>query len=49
LGHLPRKGEALRVNGAEFTVEEISDRVIEKVRVKKLDPPPTAEVEEEAS
>lgn len=49
LGHLPRKGETLRVNGAEFTVEEISDRAIEKVRVKKIEQPPTAEVEEETS
>jgi CBS domain containing-hemolysin-like protein len=40
LGHLPRKGESLRINGTEFTVEEMSDRAIEKIRVKRLDPPP---------
>lgn len=46
LGHLPRKGETLRINGAEFTVEEINDRVIEKIRVKRLDLPSATEADE---
>ncbi len=47
LGHLPRKGESLRINGTEFTVEEMSDRAIEKIRVKKLDPPPAKSDDEQ--
>ena len=36
LGHIPRKGEKLKVNGAEFIVEEVGDNAVEKVRVKKV-------------
>ncbi len=37
LGHIPKKGESLKVNGAEFVVEEMGERVVEKVRVRKLE------------
>ncbi|MBI2619883.1 MAG: HlyC/CorC family transporter [Ignavibacteriales bacterium] len=36
LGHLPAQGEVVRVNGAEFIIEKVDDRVIETIRVKKL-------------
>lgn len=36
LGHIPKKGETVRVNGAEFTVEHVDDRVVERIRVKRL-------------
>lgn len=39
LGHIPVKGETVRVNGAEFTVEQVKDRVVETIRVKKVLPP----------
>ncbi|MGH2568078.1 MAG: hemolysin family protein, partial [Bacteroidota bacterium] len=39
LGHIPTKGESLRVNGAEFVVEEAGERVVVKVRVRKLEQP----------
>jgi len=45
LGHLPAKGEIVRVNGAEFTIEKVDDRVIETIRAKKV--PVTQEKEEE--
>ena len=35
LGHLPVKGEIVSVNGAEFTIEKVGDRVVETVRVRK--------------
>ncbi len=38
LGHIPKKGEVLRVNGADLIAEEIGDNAIEKVRVKKVEP-----------
>lgn len=37
LGHIPKKGESLRVDGAEFIVEEVGERVVEKVRARKLE------------
>ncbi|MCX6133149.1 MAG: hemolysin family protein [Ignavibacteriales bacterium] len=45
LGHIPVNGESVRVNGVEFTVEQITDRVIDRIRVKKLPPPPEEETE----
>ena len=38
LGHIPKKGEVLRVNGADLIAEKIGDNAIEKVRVKKVEP-----------
>ncbi|MFH0988688.1 MAG: hemolysin family protein [bacterium] len=35
LGHIPEKGETIHVNSTEFTVEQVKDRVIEKVRVHR--------------
>ena len=46
LGHIPINGESVRVNGLEFTVEQVTDRVIDRVRVKRLPPPPDEESEE---
>lgn len=43
LGHIPKQGEVIRVNGTEFIVELVEDMVIERIRVRKLPPPPTAE------
>ncbi|MBI3112497.1 MAG: HlyC/CorC family transporter [Ignavibacteriales bacterium] len=48
LGHIPKKGEVIRVNGTEFTIELVEDKVIERIRVRKLPPPPPAEEEEES-
>lgn len=42
LGHIPVKGESVQVNGIEFTVEQVTDRVIDRVRVKRL-PMPSGE------
>jgi CBS domain containing-hemolysin-like protein len=39
LGHIPVNGENVRVNGVEFTVEQVTDRVIDRIRVKKLPAP----------
>jgi CBS domain containing-hemolysin-like protein len=36
LGHLPAKDERITINGAEFTIEKVDDRVIETIRVRKL-------------
>lgn len=36
LGHLPVKGEKVGVNGAEFIIEKVDDRVIETLRIRKL-------------
>jgi len=47
LGHIPQKGERVQVNGAEFTVEQITGRVIDRIRVKRL--PPSKNVEEPES
>jgi CBS domain containing-hemolysin-like protein len=46
LGHIPVNGENVRVNGVEFTVEQVTDRVIDRIRVKKLPPPPEQESQE---
>ncbi|MGA3245485.1 MAG: hemolysin family protein [Bacteroidota bacterium] len=46
LGHIPINGENVRVNGVEFTVEQVTDRVIDRIRVKKLPPPPEEEAQE---
>jgi CBS domain containing-hemolysin-like protein len=45
LGHIPVNGENVRVNGVEFTVEQVTDRVIDRIRVKKLPPPPEDEAQ----
>lgn len=36
LGHIPEKGERVAVNGVEFTVEQVTDRMIDRIRVKRL-------------
>jgi len=36
LGHIPVDGESVRVQGIEFTVEQITDRVIDRIRVKRM-------------
>jgi len=36
LGHLPAQGESVSVEGAEFMIEKVNDRVVETIRVKKL-------------
>lgn len=43
LGHIPESGERVMVNGVEFTVEQVTDRVIDRIRVKRLpqELPPT--------
>jgi CBS domain containing-hemolysin-like protein len=46
LGHIPVNGESVRVNGLEFTVEQVTDRVIDRVRVKRLPPPADQESDE---
>jgi putative hemolysin len=38
LGHIPQKGESVRLNDAEFTVEQVTGRVIDRIRVKRLPP-----------
>ena len=35
LGHIPRKGERLKTNGAEFTVEKVENNAVESLRVKR--------------
>lgn len=39
LGHIPQKGESVQVEGAAFVVEQVTGRVIDRVRVKRLPPP----------
>lgn len=46
LGHIPVNGENVHVNGVEFTVEQVTDRVIDRIRVKKLSAPPEEEAQE---
>ncbi len=46
LGHIPVNGENVRVNGVEFTVEQVTDRVMDRIRVKKLPAPPEEEAQE---
>jgi putative hemolysin len=41
LGHIPVAGERLQVNGIEFIVEQVTDRVIDRIRIKRLPPPIT--------
>ncbi|HWP83383.1 MAG TPA: hemolysin family protein [Bacteroidota bacterium] len=36
LGHIPKKGESVRVNGVQFIIEQVSDKAIETIRVKRL-------------
>jgi CBS domain containing-hemolysin-like protein len=36
LGHIPVDGETVRVHGIEFTIEQITDRVIDRIRVKRM-------------
>jgi CBS domain containing-hemolysin-like protein len=36
LGHLPNKGEKFRVDSTEFIIEEVNDRVIDTIRIKRL-------------
>ena len=38
LGHIPEQGEHVEVNGVQITVEQVTDRVIDRVRVKRLPP-----------
>ncbi|HVN47294.1 MAG TPA: hemolysin family protein [Bacteroidota bacterium] len=45
LGHVPKAGETLCVDGLELTAEKIIENAIELVRIKKL-PPPTDEESE---
>lgn len=46
LGHIPVNGENVRVNGVEFTVEQVTDRVIDRIRVRKLPPPAEEDAQE---
>ncbi len=46
LGHIPVNGESVSVNGVEFVVEQVTDRVIDRIRVKRLPPSPDADIEE---
>jgi CBS domain containing-hemolysin-like protein len=46
LGHIPVNGERVSVNGAEFVVEQVTDRVIDRIRVRRLPPAADAEIEE---
>jgi len=45
LGHIPIKGETLKVNGVEFTIEEVDERAVEMIRVKRI--PETEDQENE--
>jgi len=38
LGHIPVTGESIRVDNVEFTVEQASELVIDRIRIKKLLP-----------
>jgi len=46
LGHIPAPKERLQANGLEFIVEQVTDRVIDRIRIKRL-PPPAMDVEAE--
>jgi CBS domain containing-hemolysin-like protein len=39
LGHIPKVGEQMRINGVEFTTGKVVDNVIETIHVKKLTSP----------
>ncbi len=43
LGHIPQKGESLRVDGTEFTVEKVSNHVVDTIRIKRIPLAPTPE------
>ncbi len=45
LGHIPESGERVTVNGVEFIVEQVTDRVIDRIRVKRL-PQETSQTED---
>ena len=45
LGHIPQKGESLRVDGTEFTVEKMSNHVIDTIRIKRIPVPPPSDEE----
>jgi len=36
LGHIPAAGERLQVNGLEFIVEQVTDRVIDRIRIMRI-------------
>jgi CBS domain containing-hemolysin-like protein len=38
LGHIPKKGERFRVDGTEFIVESMHDRVIDSIRIRSIPP-----------
>jgi putative hemolysin len=38
LGHIPKKGERFRVDGTEFIVETMHDRVIDSIRIRSIPP-----------
>ncbi len=39
LGHIPVAEERVQVNGLEFIVEQVTDRVIDRIRIKRVPPP----------
>lgn len=41
LGHIPKKGEKFRVDGTEFIVESVRDRVIDSIRIRRNPPQKT--------
>lgn len=43
LGHIPQKGETLRVDSTEFTVEKVMNHVIDTIRIKRIPLPPPSE------
>jgi CBS domain containing-hemolysin-like protein len=46
LGHIPVSGETIRVNGIEFTIGQVTDRAIDRIRVKRLPPETGGEAEQ---
>ena len=40
LGHIPVATERLEVGGIEFIVEQVTDRVIDRIRIRRVSPPP---------
>jgi CBS domain containing-hemolysin-like protein len=40
LGHIPVASERLEVNGIEFVVEQVTDRVIDRIRIRRVSLPP---------
>ncbi len=47
LGHIPQKGESLRVDGTEFTVEKVTNHVVDTIRIRRI--PVTPSSDEESS